>query len=104
MAAKIKKGDKVIVLTGKDKGKTGEVTEMLIKKDRVLVRGINMVRRHTKPSRTTEGGIIPKEMPLHISNVALVDPKDGKATRVGFKTDDKGKKIRITRRSGAMIV
>ncbi len=104
MAAKIKKGDKVIVLAGKDKGKTGEITEMLIKQQKVLVRGLNMVKRHTKPSRTNEGGIVAKEMPLHISNVALVDPKTGGATRVGFTTNDKGKKVRVTKRSGALIV
>ena len=104
MAQKIKKGDKVIMLAGKDKGKSGDVVRILPKVGRAYVQGINLVRRHTKPSRTNQGGIIPKEASVNLSNVALVDPKDGKATRVGFQIDDKGKKVRIAKRSGAVIV
>ena len=100
---RIKKGDNVVVLTGKDKGRTGTVLEMVNKSDRVLVQGINMVKRHTKQSQTTEGGIIAKEAAIHISNVALADPKDGKPTRVGIKTNDDGKKVRFAKRSGDLI-
>ncbi len=100
---KIKKGDNVVVLTGKDKGRTGTVLEMVTKSDRVLVQGINMVKRHTKQSQTSEGGIVAKEAAIHISNVALADPKDGKATRVGIKTNDDGKKVRFAKRSGDLI-
>ena len=100
---KIKKGDTVVVLSGKDKGRSGMVMEMVNKSDRVLVQGINMVKRHTKQSQTSEGGIIAKEAPIHISNVALADPKDGKATRVGIKTNDDGKKVRFAKRSGELI-
>jgi large subunit ribosomal protein L24 len=100
---KIKKGDNVVVLTGKDKGRTGTVLEMVTKTDRVLVQGINMVKRHTKQSQANEGGIIAKEATIHISNVALADPKDGAATRVGIKTNDDGKKVRFAKRSGDLI-
>jgi len=100
---KIKKGDNVVVLTGKDKGRTGTVLEMINKTDRVLVQGINMVKKHTKQSQTSEGGIISKEASVHISNVALADPKDGKATRVGIRTSDGGKKVRFAKRSGDLI-
>lgn len=100
---RIKKGDNVVVLTGKDKGRTGTVLEMVTKSDRVLVQGINMVKRHTKQSQTSEGGIVAKEAAIHISNVALADPKDGKPTRVGIKTNDDGKKVRFAKRSGEMI-
>ena len=100
---RIKKGDNVVVLTGKDKGRTGTVLEMVTKSDRVLVQGINMVKRHTKQSQTSEGGIIAKEAAIHISNVALADPKDGKPTRVGIKTQDDGKKVRFAKRSGELI-
>ncbi|MEP1208076.1 MAG: 50S ribosomal protein L24 [Rhizobiaceae bacterium] len=100
---RIKKGDNVVVLTGKDKGRTGTVLEMITKTDRVLVQGINMVKRHTKQSQTSEGGIVAKEAAIHISNVALADPKDGKATRVGIKTNDDGKKVRFAKRSGDLI-
>ena len=100
---RIKKGDNVVVLTGKDKGRTGTVLEMVNKSDRVLVQGINMVKRHTKQSQTSEGGIIAKEAAIHISNVALADPKDGKPTRVGIKTNDDGKKVRFAKRSGELI-
>ena len=100
---KIKKGDNIVVLTGKDKGRSGTVLEMITKTNRVLVQGINMVKRHTKQSQTNEGGIISKEASIHISNVALADPKDGSATRVGIKTNDDGKKVRFAKRSGDLI-
>jgi large subunit ribosomal protein L24 len=100
---KIKKGDHVIVITGRDKGKHGEVVEMLPKESRALVRGVNVVRRHQKQTAAQEGGIISKEAPIHISNLALEDPKDGKPTRVGFKLLVDGKKVRIAKRSGEQI-
>jgi large subunit ribosomal protein L24 len=103
MAAKIKKGDTVIVLTGRDKGKTGEIIQMLPSDNKALVRGVNMVRRHQKQTQTQEAGIIAKEAPIHLSNVAIVDPKDGKATRVGFKVKDDGSKVRVAKRSGDLI-
>lgn len=103
MAAKIKKGDKVVVLAGKDKGKTGEVVEVRPREDRAVVRGVNVVRRHTKQSAQTEGGIIAKEAAIHLSNIAIADPKDGKATRVGFKVLDDGRKVRVAKRSGDVI-
>ena len=102
MAAKIKKGDKVIVLTGRDKGKTGEVTQVLPKEDRVVVSGVNVVKRHQRPSQTTPGGIVEKNASIHVSNLALVDPKSGEATRVGFKVED-GKKVRVAKKSGEVI-
>jgi large subunit ribosomal protein L24 len=100
---KIRKGDKVVVITGKEKGKTGEVLGVLRDKARVLVQGVNIVKRHTRPSAANPGGIIDKEAPLHISNVAHVDPKSGKPTRVGFKILDGGRKVRVARRSGEPI-
>jgi large subunit ribosomal protein L24 len=106
MAAKIKKGDKVVLLTGRDKGRTGEVIEVRPDDDRVLVRGINMVKRHQKQTAQQEGGIISKESPVHLSNVAVADPKDGKPTRVGFKfvgTGEDRKKVRFAKRSGVEI-
>jgi large subunit ribosomal protein L24 len=103
MAAKIKQGDKVVVRTGKDRGKTGEVLKVLVKENRVLVQGVNVVKRHEKPSMQSQGGITNKELPIHISNVALADPKDGKATRVGFKTLDDGTKTRFAKRSGEVV-
>ncbi|MDJ0929967.1 50S ribosomal protein L24 [Breoghania sp.] len=103
MAAKIKKGDTVIVRTGRDKGKTGEVISVLPAESRVLVRGVNVARRHQRQTAQDEGGIIAKELPIHVSNVALADPKDGKATRIGFKTTDEGRKVRIAKRSGDLI-
>ena len=106
MAAKIRKGDKVIVLSGRDKGRTGEVIEVRPEQDRALVRGVNMVKRHQKQSAQQEGGIISKEASIHLSNVALADPKDGKPTRVGFKYVGKGddrKKVRFAKRSGVEI-
>jgi large subunit ribosomal protein L24 len=106
MAAKIRKGDNVIVIAGRDKGRTGEVIEMRRADDRVLVRGVNIVKRHQRQSASQEGGIISKEAPIHLSNVALADPKDGKPTRVGFKyvgKDEDRKKVRVARRSGVEI-
>jgi len=106
MAAKIRKGDKVLVLTGRQKGMTGEVFEVRPDQDRALVRGVNMVKRHQKQSPQQEGGIISKEAPIHLSNIALADPKDGKPTRVGFKYVGKGddrKKVRVAKRSGVEI-
>jgi large subunit ribosomal protein L24 len=103
MAAKIKKGDKVVVLAGRDKGKTGEVLQVLPKDERAVVRGINVVKRHTRQTQTTEGGIISKEAAIHLSNIALADPKDGKATRVSFKVLDDGRKVRVAARSGDQI-
>lgn len=100
---KLKKGDKVIVLTGRDKGKRGEILKMLPSKNRALVQGVNMVKRHTKPSQTGPGGIVEKELPIHISNLAIEDPKDGKPTRVGYKVLEDGTKARIARKSGEMI-
>ena len=103
MAAKIKKGDTVVVLTGRDKGKSGEVIQMLPADNKALVRGINMVRRHQKQTQSQEAGIVSKEAPIHLSNIALADPKDGKATRVGFKVQDDGAKVRVAKRSGDLI-
>ena len=106
MAAKIKKGDKVIVLVGRDKGRTGEVIEMRPAESRALVRGVNLVKRHQKQTGAQEGGIISKEAPVHVSNLALADPKDGKPTRVGFKTvgtGDDRKLVRVAKRSGVEI-
>ncbi|MEE8099265.1 MAG: 50S ribosomal protein L24 [Hyphomicrobium sp.] len=100
---KIKKGDHVIVLAGRDKGKHGEVVKMMPKENRVLVRGVNVVRRHQRQTASLEGGIISKEAPIHISNLALEDPKDGKPTRVGFKFLDDGTKVRFAKRSGEVI-
>jgi large subunit ribosomal protein L24 len=103
MAAKIKKGDKVVVLAGRDKGKTGEVTKVVPTESRAFVAGVNMVQRHTKPQGVNEGGIISKESAIHLSNLAIADPKDGKATRVGFKIQEDGTKVRVAKRSGEVI-
>jgi large subunit ribosomal protein L24 len=103
MAAKIKKGDKVVVLAGRDKGKAGEVLQVMPKDGRAVVRGVNLVKRHTKQSQTSEGGIISKEATIDLSNIAVADPKDGKATRVGFKVLDDGRKVRFAKRSGDLI-
>lgn len=99
---KIRKGDKVVVLAGKDKGRTGEVVAVMPKEDRAVVRGVNMVKRHQRQTQTQEAGIINKEAPLHLSNLAIADPQDGKPTRVGFKVED-GKKVRVAKRSGVVI-
>ncbi|HXW29858.1 MAG TPA: 50S ribosomal protein L24 [Xanthobacteraceae bacterium] len=103
MAAKIRKGDKVIVLTGRDKGRTGEVVQVMRSEDRALVRGINLVKRHQRQTPTQEGGIISKEASVHLSNLAIADPKDGKPTRVGFKILPDGRKVRVAKRSGVEI-
>ena len=103
MAAKIKKGDKVVVMTGRDKGRTGEVFQVMPKEERALVRGVNLVKRHQRQTMNQEGGIIQKEAPIHLSNLALADPKDGKPTRVGFKVLDDGRKVRFAKRSGDLI-
>jgi large subunit ribosomal protein L24 len=103
MAQKIKKGDKVVVLAGKDKGRTGEVTKVIPKADKVVVSGINVHARHRKPTQLNpQGGIERKEAPLHISNVAIADPKDGSPTRVRFEERD-GKKVRVAAKSGELI-
>ncbi|HEU4381705.1 MAG TPA: 50S ribosomal protein L24 [Hyphomicrobiaceae bacterium] len=102
-AAKIKKGDNVIVLAGRDKGKRGEVFQVMPKEGRALVRGVNMVRRHQKQTAQEQGGIVSKEASIDLSNLALEDPKDGKPTRVGFKTLEDGRKVRIAKRSGEVI-
>jgi large subunit ribosomal protein L24 len=102
MAAKIRKGDKVIVLNGRDKGRTGEVFEVRPTENKALVRGVNLVKRHQKQSQSQEGGIITKEAPIHLSNIAYLG-KDGKPTRVGFKIQADGKKVRIAKSSGAEI-
>lgn len=103
MAAKIRKGDKVVVLTGKDKGKSGEVLSVNPSEGRAVVRGVNVVRRATKQSAQSEGGMIAKESPIHVSNIAHADPKSGEATRVGFKILDDGRKVRVAKRSGVQI-
>ena len=102
MAAKIRNGDKVVVTTGRDKGRSGEVIEMRLAQSRALVRGIHMVKRHQKQSATQEGGIVSKEASVHLSNLAIADPKDGKPTRVGFKVVG-DKKVRFAKRSGVEI-
>jgi large subunit ribosomal protein L24 len=102
MAAKLKKGDKVVVLAGKDKGKEGEIAKVMPKDNRAVVSGVNMVIRHTKQSQTTQGGRLPQEASIDLSNLALVDPKDGGPTRVGFKMVD-GQKVRYAKKSGEVI-
>ena len=102
-SAKIKKGDRVFVLTGRDKGKQGEVLVVMPTEGRALVRGVNIVRKHQRQSASQEGGIISKEGPIQLSNLAIEDPKDGKPTRVGFKVLEDGKKIRFAKRSGEVI-
>ena len=106
MAAKIRKGDKVVVLSGRDKGRTGEVIEVRPDQDRALVRGINMVKRHQRQTAQQEGGIVSKESVVHLSNLAVADPKDGKPTRIGFKFVGEGeqrRKVRFAKRSGVEI-
>ena len=100
----IKKNDTVVVLAGEDKGKTGKVHKVLVEKNRALVEGVNMVSKSTKPSaKNPQGGIVKQEAPIHISNLSLVDPKSGKATRVGIKVTEDGKKVRIAKKSGEEI-
>ena len=103
MAAKIKKGDKVVVTTGRDKGRTGEVLQVMPKESRAMVRGINMVKRHQKQTQSQEAGIISKEMSIHLSNLLIADPRDGKPSRVGFKILDDGRKVRFAKLSGDLI-
>ncbi|HVW54699.1 MAG TPA: 50S ribosomal protein L24 [Rhizobiaceae bacterium] len=100
---KIKKGDKVVVLAGKDKGRTGEVLSVAPKDSKAVVRGINLVRRHQRQTQSQEGGIMTKEAPIHLSNLAIADPKDGKPTRVGFTVQKDGRKVRVAKRSGETI-
>ena len=99
---KVKKGDKVVVITGRDKGKSGEIVKVLREENRVIVQGINVAQRHQKQSMQQEGGIVRKELPIHVSNVALIDPKSEKPTRVGYKMDGE-RKIRVARRSGEAL-
>ena len=101
--AKIKKGDHVVVLTGRDKGKHGEVLKMMPEENRAIVKGIAMIRRHQRQTATQDGGIISKEAAIHVSNLAIEDPKDGKPTRVGFKFLKDGRKVRFAKRSGEVI-
>jgi large subunit ribosomal protein L24 len=103
MAAKIRKGDKVVVITGREKGRTGQVTAVMPKERRALVAGINVVKRHTRQTAQSEGGILSKEAPIDLSNLAIADPKTGKPTRVGFKVLDDGRKVRVAKRSGDLI-
>ena len=100
---RLRKGDDVVVISGRDKGKTGSILRVIRSEDRVIVDGINMVKRHTRPSQAQPGGIVDKEAPIHISNVALADPKDGSATRVGYKFLEDGRKVRIAKQSGEVI-
>jgi len=106
MAARIRKGDKVVVLAGKDKGKTGEVLRVIPKDSRAVVQGVNVARRHQRQTATAQGGIVAKEMPIHLSNVAIADPRDGKPTKVGFKFLGEGhdrRKVRFAKLSGDVI-
>ncbi|WP_084418364.1 50S ribosomal protein L24 [Henriciella litoralis] len=103
MAAKVKKGDRVIVIAGRNKGAKGEVLKVLPSENRVVVQGVNVVKRHQRPSQMDPGGIKTFEAPIHVSNVSLVDPRDGKAVRVGFKVDEHGRKTRYAKRSGESI-
>ena len=103
MVATIKKGDKVVVLTGRDKGKEGEVLKVLPTDNRAVVQGINRMKRHTRPTQTSAGGIIEQDAPIHLSNLAHMDPKDGKPTRVGMKILKDGRKVRFAKRSGEQI-
>jgi large subunit ribosomal protein L24 len=100
---KIKKGDRVIVVTGKDKGKTGDVIKVMLSENRVLVQGVNMIKRHQRQSQTEQGGIITKEAPIEVSNIAHLDPKDNKPTRIGFKVLADGRKVRYAKKSGEVI-
>jgi len=102
MAAKLKKGDKVVVLAGRDKGKEGEILKVMPTENRAVVGGVNMVVRHTRQTAQSQGGRIPKEAPIDLSNLALIDPKEGGPTRVGFKTVD-GKKVRFAKKSGEVV-
>jgi large subunit ribosomal protein L24 len=103
MPAKIKKGDRVIVTAGRDKGKKGEVLKVLGEESRALVSGVNMVKRHQRQTQKVQGGIVSKESPVHLSNIAHVDPKDGTATRIGWKELNDGRKVRFAKKSGEVI-
>jgi large subunit ribosomal protein L24 len=103
MAARIKKGDKVVVITGRDKGRSGEVIRVMPKEERALVRGVNRVTRHQKQTASEQGGLVRKEASIHLSNISIADPVDGKPTRVGFKTLGDGRKVRFAKRSGETI-
>ena len=103
MAAKIRKGDRVVVLTGRSKGKRGDVLKVLPREDRALVQGVNMVKRHTKPTQRVAGGIVEQEAPIHLSNLAHIDPQTNQPTRVGFRVLEDGRKVRVARRSGEII-
>jgi large subunit ribosomal protein L24 len=103
MPAKIKKGDRVIVTAGRDKGKKGEVIKLMAEENRALVSGVNMVKRHQKQTQRAQGGIVSKEAPVHLSNIAHVDPKDGTATRIGWKELNDGRKVRFAKKSGEVI-
>ncbi len=103
MAAKLKKGDKVVVIAGKDKGKRGEITSVLPAEGKAVVQGVNLVKRHTRPTQTNAGGIVTKEAAVQLSNLMIEDPKDGAPSRVGFKTLDDGKKVRFAKKSGEVI-
>jgi len=100
---RIRKGDKVVVIAGRDKGRDGEVIKVNPKKDTAVVRGLNMVKKHQKQTQNQASGIISKEAPIHLSNLAVADPKDGKPTRVGFRINDDGNKVRVAKRSGEVI-
>jgi large subunit ribosomal protein L24 len=100
---KIRKGDEVMVISGRDRGKKGSVLRVIPTEDRVLVQGVNMVKRHTRQSMKQQGGIVEKETPIHISNISLVDPKSGKATRIGYKFLDDGRKVRFAKASGEVL-
>ena len=100
---KIKTGDEVVVITGKDKGKKGKVVKILKDTNKAIVTGINLVSKHTKPTQTTEGGIIQKELPIHVSNISHIDPQTGESTRVGYKKLSDGSKIRVAKKSGEII-
>jgi len=100
---KIRKGDRVAILSGKDKGKTGEILKMIPDGRRAIVQGVNMVKRHTAPSQAGAGGVVEKEASIHVSNISLIDPKDERATRVGFKSLEDGRKVRYAKKSGEII-
>ncbi|MCG8444284.1 MAG: 50S ribosomal protein L24 [Hyphomicrobiales bacterium] len=103
MAAKIRKGDRVVVLSGRDKGKTGDVLKVMPSEDRAIVQGVNMVKRHQRQTAAQQGGIVAKEASIHLSNIAIIDPKDDKPSRVGFKILNDGRKVRYAKRSGEEI-
>ena len=100
---RIRRGDEVVVRTGRDRGRTGEVLRVDRDRARVIVRGVNIARRHTRPSPSSPGGIVERELPIHISNVALRDPADGRATKVGYRRMDDGRKVRVAKRSGDLL-